>query len=628
MSDKHTITDFEEFFDITPMSIIIIQDIHKIVYANRSFFDSTGYTFEDLGDTTLTDLVHEDDRHIIQERTKILESGGKPDNTMQIRIVSKDGTVSLSRIIAQDITFDGKPSRILTGINISAQPLIEQSPELVSSLLQTLTTHSELGFWVDDINDHTIFINDRMCEYLGYTIDEIRTRSVTDFFHPDSQELYYQVLKERTEGKLTSSSYELILINKEGRPNTYRVVGSLLYDRFGTPIGSVGFFTNIEATKKLSLTVSVLNKYALFSRFKDLSSFWENVLHDLSDIYHADGGMIFLDGEVLAKQGNFAENFNPQDILEDLAKKGENIIHCQGTCKHTSAEINSAVISVLHLNQLPAGFIMLTSTIENLFYPEDLDLILAFCSQISLNYEHHFLYLQSEEERDFVSILLDILSHDFLNANTSVHGYLELLDQYVETEDTEKFKSYIKRSLSVIERSERILQTVQQLTKIQKERKIRKTVIIRPILDSAIDVQKSMLYDKEVDVKVTCSKNLKIIAGDLLQNVFENIISNGIKYTNDKEVKLEIECIEIQEEDEQLVEIKFIDFGVGIPDKDKPLFFKRLSRGDNRFQSGSGLGLYMARVLINSYNGIIRFENRVQDDYTKGSAVIITLPRG
>ena len=245
MSDKHALTDFEEFFDITPLSIIIIQDIHKIVYANRSFFDSTGYTFEDLGDTTLTDLVHEDDRHIIQERIKILESGGQPEETMQIRIVSKDGTIALSRITTQDITFDDKPSRILTGINISAQPLIEQSPELVSSLLQTLTTHSKLGFWVDDINDNTVFINDRMCEYLVYQIEEIRTRSVTDFFHPDSRELYYQVLKERTEKKETSSSYELILINKEGRPNTYRVVGSLLYDRYGTPIGSVGFFTNI-----------------------------------------------------------------------------------------------------------------------------------------------------------------------------------------------------------------------------------------------------------------------------------------------------------------------------------------------------------------------------------------------
>ena len=213
MSGKHTISDFEEFFDTTPMSIIVVQDIRKIVYANQTFFESTGYKYKDLNDTTLTDLVHEDDHPIIQERIKILESGGKPEEIMQVRIKRKDGTIALSRINAHDIIFNGIPSRILVGINISADPLIEQSPELVASLLQTLTIHSQIGFWVDDINNHTVFINDRLCEFLGYTFEEIRNHSVTDFFHPDSRELYYQVLKERTEKHLSTSSYELILIN-------------------------------------------------------------------------------------------------------------------------------------------------------------------------------------------------------------------------------------------------------------------------------------------------------------------------------------------------------------------------------------------------------------------------------
>ena len=628
MSDKNTLSDFEEFFDTTPMSIMIVQDIQEIVYCNTPFFTSSGYSIDELADLKLVNLIHDDDKSAVLERIKALEKGEKPDPVMQVRFVRKDGTVALTRIFTYDIVFNGKPSRILAGVNISAEPLIEQSPELVDSLLQTLTTYSELGFWVDDINDHTVFINDRLCDYLGYSFEEIRDKPITDFFHPDSQELYYQVLKDRIEKNQPASSYELVLINKEGRPNTFRVTGSLLFDTFGSPIGSVGFFTNIEATKKLSLTVSVLNKYALFSKFKDLSSFWENVLNDLSDIYYADGGMIFLDGEVLAKQGEFSKKFNPQDILEDLAKKGENIIHCKGNCNHISTEVNSATISVLHINQLPAGFILLISKIENQFYPEDLDLILAFSSQISLNYEHHFSFLQSEEEREFVSVLLDILSHDFLNANTSVHGYLELLNQFVETENTEKLKSYIERSLSVVERSERILQTVQQLTKIQKERKVRKTVIVKPVLENAIKVQKSMFYDKEVNFKVACSKNLSIIAGDLLQNVFENIINNGIKYTSSKEATLEIVCEEVAVGEEKNTEIRFIDQGMGIPDEDKPLFFKRLSRGDHRFQTGSGLGLYMARILVNSYDGSIRFENRIQDDHTKGTVVVLTLPRG
>ena len=628
MSGKQTISDFEDFLNYTPMSIIIVQDIHKIVYANQTFFDSTGYTYKDLDDTLLTDIVHEDDRPIVQERIKLLEANEKPETEMQIRIKRKDGSVALSRIYAFDLIFNDKKSRILAGINISAQPLIEQSPELVTSVLKTLTTHSQLGFWVDDINDHTIFINDRMCEFLGYSSEEILQHSVTDFFHPDSQELYYQVLKERKDKHLAASSYELILINKDGRPSTFRVIGSLLYDRTNNPIGTVGFFTNIEATKKLSLTVSVLNKYALFSRYKDLSSFWENVLSDLMEIYYVEEGLVFLDGEIVAQKGEFSKEFDPQSILEDIAKSGENVLHFQEDCSHISEGSKSCVVSTLHLNQVPAGFILLNSVISNLFIPEDIDLITAFSSQISLNYEHHFLYLQSEEEREFVSVLLDIISHDFLNANTSVHGYLELLNQSADSLEPNKLKEYVKRSISVVERSERILQTVQQLTKIQKERKTRKLVYIKPLLENAIEIQKAIFYPKSINVKLDCPKNENVIAGDLLENVFENLINNSIKYTNEDIPKLDITCQTLTKEGQNMVEISFTDYGIGIPDEVKPMFFRRLTRGDHRFQEGSGLGLYMARVIINSYNGEIRFENRVADDYTKGTVVIILLPTG
>jgi signal transduction histidine kinase len=131
-----------------------------------------------------------------------------------------------------------------------------------------------------------------------------------------------------------------------------------------------------------------------------------------------------------------------------------------------------------------------------------------------------------------------------------------------------------------------------------------------------------------LNIKLDCQKNENVIAGDLLENVFENLINNGVKYTDEEIPKLDITCQNINIDGKNLVEIKFTDFGTGIPDELKPLIFKRLSRGDNRLQEGSGLGLYMAKVIINSYNGEIHFENRIADDYTKGTVVTLLLPTG
>ncbi|MHA2357817.1 MAG: PAS domain-containing sensor histidine kinase [Candidatus Heimdallarchaeaceae archaeon] len=626
MSDKPKLSSFETAFDNLIHSVMITQN-NKIVFCNKVLLDISGYTFDELKEMNILDLVHDEDKELIIQRMKMLAAGEKPPKIFQMRFVHKDGSISLASVTADDIEFNGKPARINIGVNISADPLTDQSSELVNSLIDALSHRSELGFWVDDLADHTVYINDQLCKVLGFDFEEIREKSVTDFLHPTSQETYHQRIKDREEGKETSS-YELILIDRLGRPYTFRVIGSILVDDQDKPIGSVGFFANIEPMKKLSNIVSTLNKYALYSRYKDLSAFWKNVLEDLLEIFYSDYGMIFLDGEVVARQGEFKSDFSPQETLEDLTVKGEVVSCIDRDCTNFFEDAKSVLLATVFLNQLPAGFILIGSKVQDLYLPQDVDLYMTFCNQITMNYEHHFLCIESEEEREFVSILLDILSHDFLNANTSVHGYLELLKQNLDTIDIGKFTEYVGRSLNVVERSERILQTVQQLSKIQQERKGRRLIALVPTLENAIEIQKTVFYPRPVNISFDCPKKINVVAGDLLQNVFENIINNAVKYTSREEVKIEIKCEPIAIEDQRFVEIRVTDYGMGIPDDVKPKFFQRLTRGDHRFHEGAGLGLYLARVIVGSYNGNIRFENRVPDDHTKGTIVVLQIPEG
>ncbi len=69
-------------------------------------------------------------------------------------------------------------------------------------------------------------------------------------------------------------------------------------------------------------------------------------------------------------------------------------------------------------------------------------------------------------------------------------------------------------------------------------------------------------------------------------------------------------------------------FLFGIPEEIRDTFFRPLSRGDSRFHEGTGLGLYISKTIIESYNGEIRFENRIADDLSKGTVVVITLLEG
>ncbi len=614
--------------NMLPSAVFITRFSWDMVFANKAFYDISGYSASDMETKHIMDLVHEEDKHIFFERQKILEEGAKVPDELQIRITHKDGAVSLVFLKVNDITFDEKPARLWYAHDISSKALMHQPPELIRSLLDAISIGSELGFWVDDIKGNTIYINDKMCEVLGYTFEEIKTKSITDFFHPASGDLYHQISRDRLEGSKSSSSYELILINKEGRPITFSVVGSLLHDQNQNVIGSVGFFTNIEPTKKLSLIVSTLNKYALYSKYRDLSLFWQKVIVDVVDIFSADCGLVFIDGDVVAENGEISEDFSPQEMLEELTKEGNLVKHYRnGGCK-LYKDGRSAVVSILHLNNLPAGFMIIGSKVKNLFLPGDVDLFLTFGNQITLNYEHQFLYMESELERQFVSVLLDILSHDFLNTNTSVQGYLELLDQNFENMDSDKIKNYLTRSINVVDRGERILETIQQLLKIQQERKTKGSVPAIAMLENAIEIQQNLFPDRKIKIDMKTPQNVSVIGGDLLQTVFENIINNAIKHNKSEEVRIEISCQPLEIENQEFFECRIADYGSGIPEEIRETFFRPLSRGDSRFHEGTGLGLYISKTIIESYNGEIRFENRIADDLSKGTVVVITLLEG
>lgn len=89
-----------------------------------------------------------------------------------------------------------------------------------------------------------------------------------------------------------------------------------------------------------------------------------------------------------------------------------------------------------------------------------------------------------------------------------------------------------------------------------------------------------------------------------LQQVFDNIISNSYKYAGTA-IKVEAHL----EDDFLVVELR--DFGQGVAEKELPLVFSKFYRGKNaEGLSGTGLGLYISRYLMNRMGGSISCESK------------------
>ncbi|MCR4284176.1 MAG: ATP-binding protein [Parcubacteria group bacterium] len=102
--------------------------------------------------------------------------------------------------------------------------------------------------------------------------------------------------------------------------------------------------------------------------------------------------------------------------------------------------------------------------------------------------------------------------------------------------------------------------------------------------------------------------------------VLENLIENAIKYTGEGG-KVIVETSVIEDD----IEVKIKDTGIGIPDTEKDSMFKRFFRGSNARQKhtdGSGLGLYIAKNIVEKHNGRIWFESVLDE----GATFFVRLP--
>lgn len=108
---------------------------------------------------------------------------------------------------------------------------------------------------------------------------------------------------------------------------------------------------------------------------------------------------------------------------------------------------------------------------------------------------------------------------------------------------------------------------------------------------------------------------------DKISQILINLISNALKYTDmGGAVRVAIECTPAS------ALIKVSDTGSGISAEDIPFIFERFYRADksrNRLTGGSGIGLAIARAIVELHKGSIS----VTSEIGRGSEFIVTLPR-
>jgi signal transduction histidine kinase len=245
------------------------------------------------------------------------------------------------------------------------------------------------------------------------------------------------------------------------------------------------------------------------------------------------------------------------------------------------------------------------------------------------------LMKMDQAKTDFLSIA----SHELRTPLTVIQGYTDILEELAGSQELPpgQVLEISKNLKAPIERLATIVTSMLDASTIEVhalDLQHTKTTL-QAVISMALGPWREALEERNFDLVIEGVEDISPIEVDLqrLSQAFGNIVSNAIKYTPDNG-KIMISAAMI---DSEHFEVIFTDTGVGIDPGDQELIFEKFYRvgslllhstGDTKFKgAGPGLGLHIARGVIEAHDGQVWVESEGYDEeLCPGSSFHVMLP--
>ena len=220
------------------------------------------------------------------------------------------------------------------------------------------------------------------------------------------------------------------------------------------------------------------------------------------------------------------------------------------------------------------------------------------------------------------------MNHEIRNPLTAILGFIELLRSLPFDKATEREQCFDGLQASSTHLHE-LVNDILEVARVEREeidfhsRSFEVSHTVRSVQD--ILAGKANKKSLEFIVDIDIASGLTLIGDESkLRQILLNLVGNAIKFTNEGTVHLGIATKPSENESDTIeVNIQVSDTGCGIPASEQDMIFDRFtfaSSNDHKF--GSGLGLYITKLLVLKLDGKIELESQVGD----GTVVKVNLP--
>ena len=564
-------------------------------------------------------------RDLISDAVEKAMKDGTPYD-LELVLITASGKEKWARTIGQAEFEKGQCIRMFGTIqDIDHQRKTQDELKISEERFRGSFEHSAIGMALVSIDGKWLKVNQKLCQILGYTEEELLSTTFQEITHPDDLDMDMGNVHKMLDGSIDAYSMEKRYFHKSGKIVWGTLSVSLVKDLNGNPRHFVSQVEDITERKIAIETQNKLNREltAIFdsgTQVSIIATTTEGIITHFNKgaeillgyeaaeligkhtpaLLHKESEVIIRGHQLTKECGREIKGF---DVFVEYARQGKHdsrewtYIRKDGT----TFPIQLVVTAIRDTSGSITGFLGIGTDL----------------TERKLAEENIVKYRELEAKNNEMEQFTYVASHDLREPLITMSSFAQLLVRNYKGKLDSEADEYLGYMMKSADRMMELIKDLLDYSRIGVERNLQTA--------DCNEIVNTVIHDLDVNIKeanaIIKIEKLPVIKGYTLElhALFQNLISNALKFRKVGQASV----IKISAEKENGKWLFMIsDNGMGIEDKDIDRIFVMFKRLHNKSDiAGTGIGLALCKKIVDMHHGNIW----VESVYGQGSTFCFTL---